>query len=83
MRATATHPRLHLIGIIAVLTSAVLAVVLSPVWLLATAVLATINLVRYTVPVWRTGHIQPAIVPLALVNIVLLTGAAAFALTLH
>ncbi|SIS19983.1 hypothetical protein [Microbacterium sp. RURRCA19A] len=83
MRAAATHSRLHLVGIIAVLSSAVLAVAVSPVWLLATAVLATINLVRYTVHVSRTGHLKPTIIPLALLNIVLLTGAVAFALTPH
>lgn len=81
MRTTATRPLAHAIGIAAVLATAVLAVAASPVWLLATVALTAVNLIRYTLPVWRSGRVEPATIPLAFINIALLTGAAAFALT--
>ncbi|PPH22202.1 hypothetical protein [Rathayibacter toxicus] len=81
MRTAATIPQRHVVGIAAVLGSIILAVAVSPVWLLATVALTAITLIRYVVLIWRSGHSEPAMIPLALVNLIVLTGAIACALS--
>ncbi len=81
MKTTTTRPASHAVGIVAVLLTAILAVIASPAWLLATGLLATVNLARYTVPVWQTGRIDVTVIPLAIVNMALLAAGIPFAVT--